>query len=198
MLGRRPPNLKTIPRSPRRHCSGAATRRDKGDRSSDGETFSQAMRCGGTNEGVASMTNANTESLVVEFKKEVAKMREREATDLEIQSMLEFVEQLTHWKGDVDREPLIKRSGPYIGAHFIFRVGALRGDRLPCRGSSHTSDPPRSSSHFCIHPAHGRGSHFGTGIDLGASRTSLFGSTDLLSGRMPSSRASLNPARSSF
>ena len=30
------------------------------------------------------MTNANTESLVVEFKKEVAKMRAREATDLEI------------------------------------------------------------------------------------------------------------------
>jgi hypothetical protein len=46
-------------------------------------------------------------SLVVEFKKEVAKMRAREATDLEIQSMLEVVEQLTHW-GDVDREPLIK------------------------------------------------------------------------------------------
>ena len=53
------------------------------------------------------MTNANTEFLVVEYKKEVAKMREREATDLEIQSMLEFVEQLTHWRGDVDREPLI-------------------------------------------------------------------------------------------
>ena len=36
------------------------------------------MRCGETNEGVASMTNANTESsLVVEFKKEIAKMRER-------------------------------------------------------------------------------------------------------------------------
>jgi hypothetical protein len=65
------------------------------------------MRCVETNEGVASMTNANTESLVVEFKKEVAKMREREATDLEIQSMLEFVEQLTHWRGDVDRESLI-------------------------------------------------------------------------------------------
>ena len=48
------------------------------------------------------MTNPNSESLVVEFKKEVAKMREREATDLEIQSMLEFVEQLTHWRGDVD------------------------------------------------------------------------------------------------
>ena len=45
------------------------------------------------------MTNANTESLVVEFKKEVAKMREREATDLEIQSMLEFVEQLNSLEG---------------------------------------------------------------------------------------------------
>jgi len=56
---------------------------------------------------VACMTNPNTETLGVEFKKEVAKMREREATDLEIQSMLEFVEQLTHWRGDVDREPLI-------------------------------------------------------------------------------------------
>jgi hypothetical protein len=65
------------------------------------------MRCEETNEGVISMTNANTESLVVEFKKEVAKMRERKATDLEIHSMLEFVEQLTHWRGDVDREPLI-------------------------------------------------------------------------------------------
>jgi hypothetical protein len=65
------------------------------------------MHFGETNEGVASMTKANTESLILEFKKEVAKMREREATDLEIQSMLEFVEQLTHWRGDVDREPLI-------------------------------------------------------------------------------------------
>ena len=45
------------------------------------------------------MTNANTESLVVEFKKEVAKMRERKATDLEIHSMLEFVEQLTRLEG---------------------------------------------------------------------------------------------------
>ena len=33
------------------------------------------------------MTNPNTESLVVEFKKEVARMREREATELEIQSL---------------------------------------------------------------------------------------------------------------
>jgi hypothetical protein len=46
------------------------------------------------------MTKANIESLVVEFKKEVAKMREREATDLEIQSMLEFVEQSPHWRWD--------------------------------------------------------------------------------------------------
>ena len=53
------------------------------------------------------MTNPTTESLVVEFKKEVARMREREATELEIQSMLEFVEQLTRWRGDVDREPVI-------------------------------------------------------------------------------------------
>ena len=33
----------------------------------------------------------------------------------------------------------------------------MRGDRLPCRGSSHTSDRPRESWRFCIHPAHGRG-----------------------------------------
>ena len=52
------------------------------------------MRCE-INEEVASMTNANTESLVVEFKKQVANMREREAAFPEIQSMLEFVEQLT-------------------------------------------------------------------------------------------------------
>ena len=53
------------------------------------------------------MTNPNKESLVVEFKKEVATMREREATELEVQSMLEFVEQLTRWREDVDREPVI-------------------------------------------------------------------------------------------
>ena len=53
------------------------------------------------------MTDPNRESLVVEFKKEVAKMREREATDLQIQSMLEFLERFIHWRGDVDREPLI-------------------------------------------------------------------------------------------
>ena len=71
-----------------------------------GETLA-TMRCGKTNRGVASMSNANTGSLVVEFKKKVAKIREREATDLEIQSMLEFVEQLNHWRGDVDRASLI-------------------------------------------------------------------------------------------
>jgi hypothetical protein len=82
-------------------------RQPKPASSKGGETFRLMTRCGETNEGVRSMTNPNHESLVVEFKKEVAKMREREATDLEIQSMLEFVEQLTHWRGDVDREPLI-------------------------------------------------------------------------------------------
>ncbi len=56
------------------------------------------------------MTNANIESLVVAYKKEAAKMRERQATDLEIQSMLEFVEQLTHWRGDVDRESLMREA----------------------------------------------------------------------------------------
>ena len=72
------------------------------------------------------MTNANTESLVVEFKKEVAKMREREATDLEIQSMLEFVEQLTHWKGDVDREPLINlKKRPVYRRTFYFPGGSI-------------------------------------------------------------------------
>jgi hypothetical protein len=40
------------------------------------------------------MPNADTEPLVVEFKREVARMRERGATDLEIEAKLEFVEQL--------------------------------------------------------------------------------------------------------
>ena len=35
------------------------------------------------------MTNPNTKSLVVEFKKEVARMREREATELEFNHSLE-------------------------------------------------------------------------------------------------------------
>ena len=54
------------------------------------------------------MPNADAELLVVEFKKEVARMREREASDLEIQAMLEFVEQLARWRRDTDREPLIQ------------------------------------------------------------------------------------------
>jgi hypothetical protein len=33
--------------------------------------------------------------------------REREATELEIQAMLDFVEQLAHWRRDTDPEPLI-------------------------------------------------------------------------------------------
>jgi hypothetical protein len=53
------------------------------------------------------MPNADTEPSVVEFKKELSRMREREATDLEIQAMLEFVEQLAHWSVG-DRESLVK------------------------------------------------------------------------------------------
>ena len=49
------------------------------------------------------MTNANTESLVFEFKKEVAKMREREARFNQCSNL----SKLTHWRGDLDREPLI-------------------------------------------------------------------------------------------
>ena len=70
-------------------------------------------------------------------------------------------------------------------------MGALRGDRLPCRGSSHTSDRPRESWRFCIHPAHGRGSRFGTGIDLAASVPLYSAALVCLSGSTPSSRASL-------
>jgi hypothetical protein len=38
------------------------------------------------------MLNVEAEPLVIAFKREVAKMRNRDATDLEIQAMLEFVE----------------------------------------------------------------------------------------------------------
>ena len=45
------------------------------------------------------MLNVETEPLVIAFKREVAKMRDRDATDLEIQAMLEFVEQSIRWRG---------------------------------------------------------------------------------------------------
>jgi hypothetical protein len=52
--------------------------------------------------------NVDSEPLVVEFTREVAKMRERNASDLEIQAMLEFVEQLLHWREIEQREPVIE------------------------------------------------------------------------------------------
>jgi hypothetical protein len=52
--------------------------------------------------------NVDAEPLVIEFKREVAKMRERNASDLEIQAMLEFVEQLLHWREIDQRESVIK------------------------------------------------------------------------------------------
>ena len=48
------------------------------------------------------------EPLVIAFKREVAKMRDRDASDLEIQAMLEFVEQSIRWREELNnREPLV-------------------------------------------------------------------------------------------
>jgi hypothetical protein len=43
---------------------------------------------------------------VTAFKREVAKMRDRDAPDLEIQAMLEFVEQSIRWR-ERNRERLV-------------------------------------------------------------------------------------------
>ena len=64
------------------------------------------------------MLNNEVEPLVMAFKREVAKMRDRDATDLEIQAMLEFVEQTIRWREEMEnREPLGQRleggSGPF-------------------------------------------------------------------------------------
>ena len=53
------------------------------------------------------MLNNEVEPLVMAFKREVAKMRDRDATDLEIQAMLEFVEQTIRWREVENREPLV-------------------------------------------------------------------------------------------
>ena len=53
------------------------------------------------------MLNVETEPLVIAFKREVAKMRDRDATDLEIQAMLEFVEPSIRWREEKNREPLV-------------------------------------------------------------------------------------------
>ena len=53
------------------------------------------------------MLNVEAEPLVMAFKREVAKMRERDAPDLEIQAMLEFVEQSVRWRENENRELLV-------------------------------------------------------------------------------------------
>ena len=62
------------------------------------------------------MLNVETEPLVIAFKREVAKMRDRDATELEIQAMLEFVEQSIRWR-EKNREPLVsamrEAAGPF-------------------------------------------------------------------------------------
>jgi len=53
------------------------------------------------------MLKVETEPLVIAFKREVAKMRDRDATELEIQAMLEFVEQSIRWREEKNRVPLV-------------------------------------------------------------------------------------------
>ena len=54
------------------------------------------------------MLNVEAEPLVMAFKREVAKMRDRDAPDIEIQAMLEFVVQSIRWREEENnREPLV-------------------------------------------------------------------------------------------
>ena len=71
------------------------------------ETQKVIPRCGGTIRGEITMLNVETEPLVIAFKREVAKMRDRDATELEIQAVLEFVEQSIRWREEKNREPLV-------------------------------------------------------------------------------------------
>ena len=63
------------------------------------------------------MPTIEAEPLVIAFKREVAKMRDRDAPDIEIQAMLEFVEQSIRWREEKNREPLVSAlrecSGPF-------------------------------------------------------------------------------------
>jgi hypothetical protein len=72
------------------------------------ETEWTLPRCGETKRGELAMLNNEAEPLVIAFKREVAKMRDRDASDLEIQAMLEFVEQSIRWREELNnREPLV-------------------------------------------------------------------------------------------
>jgi len=53
------------------------------------------------------MLNIEAEPLVMAFKREDAKMRDRDTPELEIQTMLEFVEQSIRWREEENREPLV-------------------------------------------------------------------------------------------
>ena len=53
------------------------------------------------------MPTIEAEPLVIAFKREVAKMRDRDAPDVEIQAMLEFVEQSIRRREEKNREPLV-------------------------------------------------------------------------------------------
>ena len=50
------------------------------------------------------MPTIEAEPLVIAFKREVAKMRDRDAPDIEIQAMLEFVEQSIRWREEKNRD----------------------------------------------------------------------------------------------
>ena len=73
------------------------------------------------------MLNNEAEPLVIAFKREVAKMRDRDASDLEIQAMLEFVEQSIRWREELNnREPLV----------CAFRTGCSRKQRWESTGTN--------------------------------------------------------------
>ena len=69
------------------------------------------------------MLNVEAEPLVMAFKCEVAKMRDRDASDLEIQAMLEIVEQSIRWRETENRESLVM--APKGRQGFAIKVSTL-------------------------------------------------------------------------
>ena len=53
------------------------------------------------------MLNNEVEPLVMAFKREVAKMRDRDATDLEIQAVSSLLSRRSVWREVENREPLV-------------------------------------------------------------------------------------------
>ena len=62
------------------------------------------------------MLNNEAEPLMIAFKREVAKMRDRDASDLEIQAMLEFVEQSIRWREELSRKQRWESTGTNRGS----------------------------------------------------------------------------------